>query len=258
MKQKIRIGFFLALITLSIAAAHSYALNLATIDRMQEKASAAADRQNTELSRIRERADTMIQVRLATLQKLLTRIQSDKKLNDDEKTMFANDVHTTINSLASLKTKIDADTDATTARADAKSIVTTYRIYVVYEPKIRLTVIIDNVQTITTTLTTLTTKIQTFLDTLNSQGKNMSSAQAALTDAHAQITAIDTLLTTDKSLLSGVTTASANPQSIFTQVRKDLATVRQDLAKIRLDFATILANLQIVLKTTPEATSSAK
>ncbi|HSD98807.1 MAG TPA: hypothetical protein VLB73_03875 [Patescibacteria group bacterium] len=235
------------------------ALNGNTLGRLQEKASDAAEKASNQLTKIQQRGDAMITVRLTSLQNLLTRIQNDKKLSADEKTAFQSDINTTIASLTALKTKLDADTDATTALADAKSIVTSYRIYMIFEPKIRLTIIIDNLQSATTTISGLITKIQTLLDTLKSQGKDVTTSQNALNDATTQVNAINTILATDKSLVNGITINTANPQSIFVQVRKDLATVRADVAKIRSDFATIRGNVKLLINVkTGAATTSAQ
>ena len=255
MKQKLLISSLLALLVFAISQTTSFALTSAAIDKMQEKASGAADRQSAELSRIQARANQMIQVRLTSLQNLLTRVQNDTKLSADEKTSFTNDINTAISGLTALKAKIDADSDVTTALADTKSIVTSYRIYVVFEPKTRLTLIIDNLQTTTNTLSDLNTKIQTLLDTLKSEGKNTTTSQNALTDAVSQVSAINALLTTDKSLLSGVNVGSTSPESVFVQVRKDLATVRADLAKIRSDYASLREDIRIIL---PKGTVTTK
>lgn len=239
--------FFSALLAIAQPVTKVRALSNTAVDRMQNRATAAADKQSAELTRIQKRADTMIRVRLDSLQKLQTRIQNDKRLTADEKTVFTSDINTITSQLTTLKAKIDADTDAATALSDAKSIVTSYRIYEVFEPKIRLTLIIDNLQTTTNQLASLMPKIQTLLNTLKSQGKDITAAQTALVDSTTQLTAINTILVTDKSLLDGVSVGSSNPASVFVEIRKNLATVRADLAKIRSDFATIRTNLQIIL-----------
>ena len=210
-------------------------------------ASNAAARQSGELSRIQSRADAMITNRINDLNKLLSRIQSDTHLSADEKVSLTTTINTTITHLQSLKTKIDADTDATIARTDAQSIVTSYRVYVVLEPQARLLIIIDNLQTASTNVATLVTKVQSLLNTLKGEGKDMTNAQTALTDISTQLNTINGLLTTDKSLLTGVSVTTTNPQSIFTQVRKDLATVRADFAKIRSDFASVREDMHIIL-----------
>lgn len=230
-------------------------------ERLAQNASGTAEQvkgQETTLTRLQTRANDMITQRLDSLQKLQTRIQDDKQLANTDKTSLLDNVATTASSLTQLKTKIDADTDLTTAREDAKSIVTSYKIYVYFEPKIRLLTIIGNLQTATNTISSLAARVQTLLTTLQGQDKNVTEAQTALTDVTKQLAAINTLLTTDKTFLQNVSVTSADPQSVFTQVRQNLATVRADIAKIRADFAAIRGNFQELFKTAPEATSSAK
>lgn len=239
------LSLFALVIMLPVTTAS--ALNMNAGERLAQRASAAADKQSAELTRIQARADKMIQDRLTSLQNLLTRVQNDKQLSTDEKTSLTTDINTAIANLTALKTKIDADTDAATALADAKSIVTSYRIYVVFEPKIRLLVTIDNLQTASARVAALVTKVQTLLTDLKNQGKDTTGAQNALNDISTQLTSINTTLATDKALIQGVNVTSTNPQSVFVQVRKDLATVRSEFAKIRADFAQMRDQIKIIL-----------
>lgn len=224
--------------------------------KVTERASAAAQRQSDMLARIIQRADQLISVRLSSLQNLLTRVQGDKRLSTTDKSSLTSDINTTISGLQTLKTKIDADTDETTARTDAKSVITTYRVYMVFEPKIRLLTVIGNLQTTSSNVSSLSGQIQTLITSLQSQGKDTSAAQTALNDLNTQLTAINALLSTDKTLVSNVTVNTTNPQSVFVQIRKDMATVRADFAKIRSDIATIRSTLKLVIKMSPAAASN--
>ena len=256
MKKYITIAILLA-VALAFSVASAHAVNpTAAAERMEAKTTITAQRQTALLSQIIQRADTMISVRLASLERLLTRVSGDKRLSDADKTELTTEINTTISGLQSLKTKIDADTDSTTARTDAKSIVTAYRVYVIFEPKIRLLTTINNLQTTASNVSSLSGRIQTLIDTVKSEGKDVTAAQTALNDINTQITAINTLLSTDKSLVTNVTVNTTDPQSIFVQVRKDLATVRADFAKIRSDIATIRSTLKVVVKMSPAAASN--
>jgi len=211
------------------------------------------------LATIIQRGDTMIAERLTSLSKLLDRVNGDKRLSDADKASTTSDINSTVAALNALKTKIDADTTADTARTDVKSIVGSYHIYIYYEPKTRLLVVLNNLLTETATVTALQTKVQGVVTNLKNQGKDVTTAQAALTDISTQVTAINSLLTADKTLVSNVTNATTNPQSVFVQVRKDLATVRADFAKIKADFATVRTSLKpLVTEKTNTSSESAK
>lgn len=239
------IAFSLVLIAIALSSQLVHAQSTRGLERVADRASAAAEKQTNELANLKARGDKMIADRLASLQKLLTRVQNDKRLTDSDKTSFTTDINTTIASLNTLKAKIDADTDAATTRADVRSIVTNYRIYEIYEPKLILLIVINNLLTADTNLTTLNQKVRILLTQLNILDPN---AKAALDDMSKQLTTINTLLTTDRSLLLNVTISTTDPKSIFTQVRKDLATVRADFAKIRADVAQVRNILDVNLK----------
>lgn len=245
-----------------ISAQLTYAQSVLRLgQRVEKRATEAAARQDASLTALKTRADNMIAARLNSLQQLLTRVQNDKHLSESDKTSLTSDITTAVSNLNTLKTKIDADTDLATLRSDAKSIVTSYRIYEIFEPKIRLLIIINNLLAENAKLSSLSGQIQTLLNQLKSQGKDVSGAQTALNDMNTQITAISALLATDKTLVSNITIQTSNPQSIFSQVRKDYATIRADFAKIRNDIAIIRSVFQGMLKplTTPTgATESAK
>lgn len=122
------------------------------VDKVQKQASNAANRQSNELQNIITRSNTLITNRITTLNSLSTRVQNDTRLSSDEKSSLTSDIQTEINGLNTLKSKIDADTDATTARTDEKQIITNYYVYAVFEPKVRILVTINNLQTVTSNI----------------------------------------------------------------------------------------------------------
>jgi hypothetical protein len=75
------------------------------------------------------------QVSLATLNGRVIAQFKDGRITSSDNATLTGDIATNESGLAALKTKLDADTDATTARADVKSIYTTYRIYLVVLPR---------------------------------------------------------------------------------------------------------------------------
>ena len=147
-------------------------------NRMQEhaqnQASRSAARQSTELQNVITRANSLIASRLSSLNSLMTRVQGDTRLSSDEKSSLTSEIQTDITGLTALQTKIDADTDVTTARSDTKTIITNYYIYAVFMPKMRLLITLNNLQTTTAYIQALETQLQSLVTTLQSQGKNIS------------------------------------------------------------------------------------
>src|SRR5579871_3690390 len=144
------------------------------ITALQNQASQSAARSQTSLQAIINRADTMISVRITSLTNLSTRIQNDSRLTTDEKSSLSADVQSALSGLTNLKSKIDADTDVATARSDTKEIVTNYYVYEIFEPKIRLLIMLNNIQEIVSKLQILTPQLTSLANTLSSQGKNTS------------------------------------------------------------------------------------
>lgn len=202
--------------------------------RLENQATKAAQKQETNLTNLKQRADKAIDNRIAELGKLSSRIQNDSRLSADEKSSLTAEIQTNITGLTNLKTKIDADTDIAVARTDAKSIYS-FRIYMVVVPQTRLLITIDNLATLTTNLQGLTPKVQDLINTLKSQGKDVSNLQSLLDDINKQLSTISTKLATDKQTVMAVTPQTANPGATFASVRQDLASVRQDFATIRHD-----------------------
>lgn len=263
MKKTSLISLTIAISTLMATAQPVYAqlgmdrlINQA--QREENQATKAAQRQEQNLANLIKRADTLIDNRVNSLNKVSQRIQNDKRLSNDDKTFLTSQVQSTITSLTQLKAKIDADTDITVARTDAKSIITNFRIFAIFEPKIRILIVIDNLSALQTKLSALTPKLQDLINNLKSQGKDVSQLQPLLDDINANLSTISTKLAADKQAVLAVT-VSSNP-SVFAPVRQDLATVRSDFAKIRSDIGQMRVDFQSAIKanTTQSASSSAK
>lgn len=237
----------LVLLSFTPVAKPVWAESGATIDAQITKAAGRliaiptkiAQRQDTELAKLQQKASTMIDERITTLNALLSRIQSDTRLSDTDKTTLTTNINNMISNLQSLKAKIAADTDVTTARTDAKSIVTSYHVFATFEPETRLLTIVSNLQTTAGNLQNLVPLLQNLSSTLKSQGKDTTTIDAAITDISTQLTNINTTLASDKTKLDSIATSTNDNQATFTQIRQDLAKVKADFAQIRHDIATM-------------------
>ncbi|MFA5013196.1 MAG: hypothetical protein WC520_01390 [Candidatus Paceibacterota bacterium] len=86
----------------------------------------------------KERAIAEIDRRVTSLNQVIEKINGMKRITQDQKSILAAQVQAEIDSLTQLKDKINADTDKATLLADKKSIVQKYRIYALFQPKIRI------------------------------------------------------------------------------------------------------------------------
>lgn len=261
MKRNKLIIFIFLLIFLA-SALPSFALTPTTkaIQKIQEretvKASRAAVQEDAQLTKIKERAGKMIENRLTSLNNILTRIQSDRKLTSEDKTSLTQQVNDMITKLNALKTKISADTDVETAKTDTKSIVNDYRVFAMFEPKIRLLIVISDLQNLSLKMSAVMTRLQAFVSEQKSKGQDVTTLQTSLDDITARLKTIDTKLADDKTKISNVT--ATDYKTVFVTVRQDLASVRAEFAKIRNDIAQIRNSLKKLFKSslTPTVTTT--
>ena len=92
-----------------------------------------------------------------------------------------------ISTLAALKTKIDADTDATTLKADLKSITKSYRVYALVLPQGRIAAAADREVTLVSMMSTLGTKLQARVQAAGQSGADVTAATATLTDMSSKL-----------------------------------------------------------------------
>ncbi len=247
MNNNIRITFgilfLMTLVSTRPVLAATYGARITQIQERLTMAPTITGRQSAALQNVIASADRMLADRLTSLNTLLSRVQSDTRLSTDEKTTLTSNINTMISNLQSLKTKIDGDTDLATARADRKSIVTSYHVFVTFEPQLRLLTIVNNLQSTTATIQALVPQLSQLSATFKSQGNDTTTIDAAIADISTQLTAITTLLNTDASTLQSVVLTNNNYQATFTGVRQDLAKVRADFAQIRHDMTTILSGM---------------
>jgi len=76
--------------------------------------------------------------RLASLEKLSGKINSIKRLTATQRETLLAQVQIEVTKLTELKTKINAETDATTLQEQKKSITESYKIYALFIPKIEI------------------------------------------------------------------------------------------------------------------------
>jgi predicted nucleic acid-binding Zn-ribbon protein len=153
------------------------------------------------VSDLKNRAQTEITRRLNYLNQLITELGSMKKLSSADKTSLTSQIQTQIDGLNSLQTKINADTDLTTLRADVKSVITNYYIFAFFRVQIDLLLAADRMSTTTDNFMAVYTKLQTRINAAGTQGKDvtqlntwLSDMQVKLNDAKSQYQAAETEL----------------------------------------------------------------
>ncbi len=135
------------------------------------------------ITNLKSRGDREIDRRIAALNSLLNKINGLKKLSASDKTTFSSQIQTEISNLTELRVKIDADSDLATLRNDVKSIVSSYRVFLLFMPKIRLLAAADRMSEAADNLSSIATKLQGRIQQVGSP----ANLQAILTDMMGKI-----------------------------------------------------------------------
>jgi hypothetical protein len=195
------------------------------------------DANQAKITVIITRGDTEISRRLTSLSGLSTKISAATKLNASDKATLSDEVSTEVSGLTNLKTKLDADTDITTARTDAQSVITDYRVYALITPKIALIKTADDQQVAETKLSDLVTKLQ---------GKATTSAtQSQLADMASKVQAAQTISANIESTVVGLQPTDYNSNhAVLDGDRNQLVTAQTDIKAAAADAKSIIASIK--------------
>lgn len=138
-------------------------------------------------SNLQTRADREIQRRITSLNELIAKVGSFKRLSDTQKSSFTTQIQTEITNLTTLSAKIKADTDPAVLKADVQSIVTSFRVYAFYMPQVRILVGANMVLDTSDSLSSLSGKLQTRVTAAKSAGQNTASLETSLADMQVKI-----------------------------------------------------------------------
>lgn len=234
LKLSTSVILFLILITLSFSKVFA-----------QSTASKAGILSGARMTIIKTRADSQIEMRLASLNSAMTKIGEVKRLSGDQKTTFSNEIGEDINALNTLKVKIDADTDPAILKTDATAIYSDYRVYAVFLPQIHEIISTDIIEVTATNLTTIAEKLKTRIQEMQTSGKSVSDLQGFLTDMQAKIADAQTQGTTAfNEIVSLTPTSYPGSTSILKNARTKIKTATSDLKAALVDAKLIRAGLK--------------
>lgn len=205
---------------------------------------------NAKLAALITKADSDIAARISALNDLTARVQQMKNVSSDQILAISNEAQTDITGLTALQAKIDADTDLSTAKTDAKGIFGDFRIYALIIPRGWILASADRVTVVTGLMSTLVGNIQTRVTAAQSSGTDVSSLSALIADATAKIADANAQAA---SAQSGVTalvpdqgdkTKAASNHAALVAARAEIKTATADIIAARKDIATLVNALK--------------
>ena len=219
--------------------AHASAETSASV-KLQARITTAKSHANQEIDR-----------RITALTALNTRVEALVKVSATVKATIANQLGTQISNLTTLKTKVGADTDIATLKADSKSITDSYRIFVLVIPQARIAVASDSLQTTGSSMFALATKLKARVDAAVAAGADGASLNASVDDLYAKIG--DANIQSDAAVsevasltpdLGDKAKMAANDQALK-DARAKLTVTMQELRAARKDMSSIMSALKV-------------
>lgn len=203
------------------------------------------DLKEQRIANLKARGDQEINRRLAALQHISTKIDSLKHITSDQKASFKQQINQNISDLTNLKTKIDGDTDLVTLQTDARSIVTSYRIFALFIPKIYLLASADRASEAVDLLNAISAKLQVRLDQAANNGKNVTDLKAKLDDMNAKIADAKAKIQDLNNTVPPLTPDGyPGNKTVLQSARAELKTIRQDLVAAIHDARQIVQGLK--------------
>src|SRR5579862_790448 len=199
--------------------------------------------QQQHLANIKSRGDAEINRRLTTLNSLSGKISSDSRLSSTAKTTLTAQVTSEISNLTSLKAKLDAETTLDGASADAKSIISDYRVYALIVPKILLIRTADDQLVVESKLTALAGKLQSRISQAQSSGKDVSTLTSLLSDLNSKVSASQAISSSiEQKVINLQPSDYDSDHTVLSGDRAQLQTAHEDNAKALQDAKTIVAD----------------
>ncbi|HEX8034972.1 MAG TPA: hypothetical protein VF510_14040 [Ktedonobacterales bacterium] len=204
--------------------------------------------------------DTRITERQAALAKLGSAISDrakDKHITSDQANSLQSDVATNQTGLAALKTKLDAETQASAARQDVKNIYEQFRIYAVVLPRDYRTLELDIEINVGHTLKDLEPKLQTAIDSAPSGIKDQLTS--LYNDYVLQVANAEGQIDAAQGQLPELTPTNFNTnqtgyKTALTNLRNDVHTASKDLHQAGKDLHQMRELLKGAGGTAPTAT----
>ncbi len=199
----------------------------------------------TRITTAKGRANQEVARRISILTRLNTQVQAMVKVSDSEKSAIASEVQAEVSNLNALNAKIQADTDIPTLKADIKSIVIDYRIFMLVVPQGKIMVASDKVQTLVSTYTAFSAKLQTRISQAPS-GTDTAQVNAWLSDMNTKVADANTQAQAAVSLVAnlqpdqGNATVQASNKAALQGARADLKAALADLKTARKDAGSIV------------------
>ncbi len=216
------------------------------------------------ITNITDHADMEIARRLAVLNALSTRVNAMVNLSASEKSGLSASIQAQITAMTALQGKVGADAAAESTSSlatDVRSIVSSYRIFVLVLPQGAIEAASDRILTIVNIMNSLSGKLSARISEAASAGNNVTASQSALADMNAKIADAGTQAQAANAEVASLTPDNGNTQQMqantaaLKDARTKIGAAQTDLLAAREDAKTIIKAIG-TFKVSAGATSS--
>ncbi len=193
-------------------------------------------------AKAKARGDAEIDRRVAAINALNTRVQGMQKVTETFKQNLTAAIQNQLTGLATLKAKIDADTDSATLKADLKSVTDSYRIFALVVPQIQISAAADREVALVSMMSTLGAKLQARVQAAAQAGATTTALTAALTDMATKLSDAQTKASAavsasvplapdngDKTVMASNTATLKGARTAIKEGMADLVAARKDV-----------------------------
>ncbi|WP_155375556.1 hypothetical protein [Catellatospora vulcania] len=233
----IRRGLLFAAMTLTATAlAAATGMPAQAVTPVAGVAVQAAD-QAANLANAKKLTTVRIDGRLALLRAEGVAIRNAARLTDAHQTALQKIIDADIAGLTELRAKVAAETTPEAVRADARSMVEDYRVYLLVRPQVHLTLAADVESAALTRLRTLHDKLAQAVAAARSAGKDVGDAEAKLAHMKSELDAMGSALSglADELLAVQPGPDAAAIKARTTAARADARTARTHLRAATTD-----------------------
>lgn len=209
------------------------------------KGAGSGSTQAAKLAALQTIAKTETSTRITALNTAITKVTANKYITAADKSTVLNVLNNDVTGMNSVEAKVAADTTLAAAKADYKTMFTTYRVYAVAIPGASYATASDDITG--NALPKLVSAEAKLSAALNGKEKTKSTPalQADLTDMQTQITAATNALNGNAAAALAVSPDTFNSNhNVFAPIRANVVTARASVKTAIADGKTILAALK--------------
>jgi uncharacterized small protein (DUF1192 family) len=212
-------------------------------------------------AKVRAHGDAEIDARIASLNKIIARLNEAQRLTSDEKTNLTTQLTNEIAQLTSLKGTITTDA-TTTLKGDVNSITKSFRVYALVMPRAAITAAADRIMTVAGQMDALSVKITARITAAQTAGTDVSAAQTAFADftakvADAKVQAQAAVSgTANLTPDNGDATIAASNTAALKAAKAKIDAAQADLTAARKDLGTIITAIRGKGEIKPQAGAS--